>query len=66
MLVIPALERLRQEDHKFKANLGYVAKLFQKPILLKVIIIRKGGRWIYKSKQQKLYSKKIVWYIQQS
>jgi hypothetical protein len=25
-LVVPALGRLRQEDHKFKANLGYIAR----------------------------------------
>jgi hypothetical protein len=23
--IIPALERLRQKDHKFKASLGYIA-----------------------------------------
>jgi uncharacterized membrane protein len=26
MLVIPALRRLRQKRHKFKASLGYIAK----------------------------------------
>jgi hypothetical protein len=26
MLVIPALRRLRQEDHKFKASLGYIVR----------------------------------------
>jgi hypothetical protein len=25
-----ALERVRQEDFKFKANLGYITRLFQK------------------------------------
>jgi hypothetical protein len=30
MPIIPALERLRQEDHEFKASLGYTAKLSQK------------------------------------
>jgi hypothetical protein len=24
--VIPALERLRQDDHEFEANLGYIAR----------------------------------------
>jgi hypothetical protein len=27
MPVIPTLGRLRQEDHKFKASLGYIARL---------------------------------------
>jgi hypothetical protein len=26
MHVIPALERLRQEDHEFEVNLGYIEK----------------------------------------
>jgi hypothetical protein len=26
MLIIPALERLRQEDNKFKASLAYIAR----------------------------------------
>jgi hypothetical protein len=26
MLVIPALERQNQEDHKFKASLGYIVR----------------------------------------
>jgi hypothetical protein len=26
----PSLRRLRQEDHKFEANLGFMARLFQK------------------------------------
>jgi hypothetical protein len=25
--VVPALERLRQEDHEFEANLGYTVRL---------------------------------------
>jgi hypothetical protein len=30
MLVIPALERWRKEDHKFEAILGYKARLYLK------------------------------------
>jgi hypothetical protein len=30
MPVIPALGRLRQDDYKFPASLGYIARLFQK------------------------------------
>jgi hypothetical protein len=26
MSVIPALEKLKQKDHKFEASLGYIAK----------------------------------------
>jgi hypothetical protein len=26
IFVIPALEKLKQEDHEFKANLGYITR----------------------------------------
>jgi hypothetical protein len=29
--IIPELRRLSQEDFKFKANVGYIARLSQKP-----------------------------------
>jgi hypothetical protein len=28
--LIPTLEKLREEDHEFKANLGYITRHFQK------------------------------------
>jgi hypothetical protein len=31
-VVIPALQRLRQEDYKFKASLGYIVRLKHKAI----------------------------------
>jgi hypothetical protein len=34
--VIPALERLRQENCELKANLGYIVRLFKIETLLKI------------------------------
>jgi hypothetical protein len=37
MPAVPALRRLRQEDHKFKASLGYIARLYLKKTKAKAL-----------------------------
>jgi hypothetical protein len=32
--IVSALRRLRQEDHEFKACMGYIWRLSQKPIMI--------------------------------
>jgi hypothetical protein len=47
VFVIPALKRLRQDDHKFQAILGYIVRAYLSPSK-KMVYIHNGNLFSHK------------------